>query len=377
VAFSKQTPVHQLLAKQLGDERTPAAKLQLLLEAVSQCRFEPLPAELHAPLARLLQTKQQPTLLAAISAAGATPRSFLSELTEMANNDQQSAEVRLAAFAARGSGREYSAAEFAWLTSQLAATLPPAQRMTAARCLGAADLTTEQQTALAKHLAAAGPLEIHSLLAAFEHPGDEATGKALATALVASPGSAALSLTQLDSLLTHYPAATRAELKPILDRLAEATREQRTRLQQLSNVLQGGNPTAGKQVFFNRQAGCYLCHRVGTDGGLVGPDLTKIGERRNQLDLLEAVVYPSSSLARGFESHSLLIDDGRTLTGLIVRETADSLVLRAADQSEHRVPRSSIEEMKPSPLSIMPAGLENTMSRQQLADLIAYLQTLK
>jgi putative heme-binding domain-containing protein len=60
-----------------------------------------------------------------------------------------------------------------------------------------------------------------------------------------------------------------------------------------------------------------------------------------------------------------------------MRETADSLVLRAADQSETRIARGSIEAMKPSNLSIMPAGLENTMSKQQLADLIAYLQTLK
>lgn len=377
VAFSKQPPVQQLLAKELSDDKTPAAKLQLLLEALGQCRFEPLPVELRTPLAKLLNSKQQPTLLAAISAAAASPRSFLSELSEVASSDRHPAEVRLAAFAARGSGREYSAAEFAWLTSQLAGTLPPAQRMTAARCLGGADLTGEQRVALSKHIAAAGPLEIHSLLAAFERSGDEIVGKALAAALLVSPGCAALSLPQLDSLLSHYPAATRTELKPILDRLAEATREQRTRLERLHNTLQGGNASAGKQVFFNRQAGCYLCHRVGSDGGLVGPDLTKIGDRRNQLDLLEAVVYPSSSLARGFESHSLLLDDGRTLTGLIVRETADSLVLRAADQTEHRVPRGSIEEMKPSPVSIMPAGLENTMSKQQLADLIAYLQTLK
>ena len=52
-------------------------------------------------------------------------------------------------------------------------------------------------------------------------------------------------------------------------------------------------------------------------------------------------------------------------------------MLRLADQSESRLKRASIEEMKPSPLSIMPAGLENTMSPQQLADLVAYLQSLK
>jgi putative membrane-bound dehydrogenase-like protein len=377
VAFSKQPQVQQLVAKQLSDERASSTKQQLLLEALAQCGLDPLPAELQEPLVQLLHSKQKETLLAAISVVGTTPRTFLSELTTLANDSQQPAEVRLAAFAASSSGRSYSDAEFSWLTSQLDSTVPPALRMTAARCLGAANLTADQQVALCKYVAVAGPLEIHSLLAAFEHPGNETIGKAIAGALRASPGSAALTLPQLDSLLSHYPASMRAELKPILDRLAFAAHDQRARLERLSNTLQGGNPAAGKQVFFNRQAGCYLCHRVGNDGGRVGPDLTKIGERRNQIDLLEAIIFPSASLARGFESHSFLLDDGRSLTGLIVRETADAVVVRTADQTEIRVPRRSIEEMKPSTLSIMPAGLENTMSRQQLADLIAYLQTLK
>lgn len=377
VAFCQQSPVQQLLAKQLGDKQLSAAKQQLLLEAVAQCRLDPLPDNLRTPLAQLLHSKQPPTLLAAISAASVTPQTFSLELTDLANNEQQPAEVRLAAFAAGVPRRALSVAEFGWLASQLAPTVQPAQRLTAARCFAAVNLTGAQKLALCKHVATAGPLEIHALLAAFERATDEAIGQPLAAALLESPGSAALALPQLESLLRYYPASTRTALQPILDRLAAATREQRTRLEKLSNTLQGGNPAAGKQVFFNRQAGCYLCHRVGSDGGRVGPDLTKIGERRNQLDLLEAVVYPSSSLARGYESHSLLLADGRTLSGLIVRETADSLVLRTADQSESRVARSSIEEMKPSNLSIMPAGMENTMSRQQLADLIAYLQTLK
>jgi putative heme-binding domain-containing protein len=89
------------------------------------------------------------------------------------------------------------------------------------------------------------------------------------------------------------------------------------------------------------------------------------------------VIVPSASLARGYESHVFRTADGRTLTGLVVRETAESLFLRTSDQREIRLRRSDIEEQKPSELSIMPAGLENTMSRQELADLLAYLKSLK
>ena len=89
------------------------------------------------------------------------------------------------------------------------------------------------------------------------------------------------------------------------------------------------------------------------------------------------MIVPSASIARGFESQVIRTANGRTLTGLVVRETAESIYLRTNDQREVRLRRSEIEAQKPSDLSIMPAGLENTMSRQELADLLAYLRSLK
>ena len=88
-------------------------------------------------------------------------------------------------------------------------------------------------------------------------------------------------------------------------------------------------------------------------------------------------VFPSASIARGFESHAILTADGVNLTGLVVRETPESLFVRTNDQREIRLKRSEIEAQKPSTISIMPAGLENTMSRQELADLLAFLRSLK
>ena len=377
VSFANQPPVQKLLAEQLQNEKTSPAVQRLLLDSIAQSRLPTIPAELRAAIVRALQNKEPSLLLAAISAAGATPRSFLSELRAIASDEKQPAEVRLAAVAPISPGFPFLPDEFAWLNKQLSSDTPPALRILAARSLAAASLSEEQQLALTKPLATAGPLEIVPLLAAFERAGNEAIGKALAEALLVSPGAAALTLPQLESLAAHYPESTRATLKPILDKLEAANREQRAKLESLLSNLPAGNPVTGKQVFINRQAGCFLCHRVGNDGGRVGPDLSTIGQRRNQRDLLEAVIFPSSSLARGYESQALLLADGRTLTGLITRETADALVVRAADQSEQRIARNHVEEMKPSPLSIMPAGLENTMSKQQLADLLAYLQTLK
>lgn len=377
VAFAKQTSVQQLIATRLSDEKTKPDVQRLLLEAIAQSQLPAIPTAIRPGLLNTLKSRESSVVLAAIAAAATTPRDFAAELRAVANNQQRAAEMRLASLAAVSNGQPLVVAEFQWLESQLAGDTPPALRIIAARVLGSAQLTLDQQTALCKRLSAVGPLEIVPLLAAFEHPGNESLGQQLAAALLASPGSAALNLPQLESLAKHYPAATAIALQPIFDRLHEATREQRTLLELLSSTLPIGSPTAGKQVFANRQAGCYLCHRIGNEGGRVGPDLSTIGQRRNQRDLLEAVIFPSSSLARGYESHALLLTDGRALTGLITRETTDSIVLRGSDQNEIRIRRDQVEEMKPSPLSIMPAGLENALSKQQLADLIAYLQTLK
>jgi putative heme-binding domain-containing protein len=112
-------------------------------------------------------------------------------------------------------------------------------------------------------------------------------------------------------------------------------------------------------------------------GGRIGPDLSTAGARRNTRDLLEAILYPSSSLARGFESFSVVTSDGKVQTGLILAETTDAIQLRTTDQKTVTIRREEIEELQPSNISIMPAGLDRTMSEDDLRDLIAYLTTLK
>ena len=112
-------------------------------------------------------------------------------------------------------------------------------------------------------------------------------------------------------------------------------------------------------------------------GGRIGPDLTTTGARRNQRDLLEAILFPSSSLARGFESFIVITTDGKVRTGLILAETTDAIRFRTITQQTLTIRREDIDELQPSPTSIMPAGLDRTMSELDLRDLIAYLTTLK
>ena len=82
-------------------------------------------------------------------------------------------------------------------------------------------------------------------------------------------------------------------------------------------------------------------------------------------------------MARGFESFQILTVDGKIFSGMVVNETASHLTVRTTDQREHRIVRQDIEQMQPSRVSIMPKGLDKTMSIQQISDLLAYLQSLK
>ncbi len=108
--------------------------------------------------------------------------------------------------------------------------------------------------------------------------------------------------------------------------------------------------------------------------GRTFPRSAKCATRR---DLLEAILFPSASLARGYESYQVATKEGKVHSGLLRRETAAAIFLRTTERAEIRVSRDELEEMSPSSTSIMPQGLDKTLSPSELADLVAYLGSLK
>jgi putative heme-binding domain-containing protein len=194
-------------------------------------------------------------------------------------------------------------------------------------------------------------------------------GLALVDALRRSPGAEALAADDLDRVLQSYPAEVRKAARPLRERLAAAYLGELT--SQLAKTP--GDAERGKEVFFSRKAACYGCHRAAGKGGSVGPDLSQVGRFRTPGDLLESIVFPSSSIVPEFRAFVVHTRDGRVTAGTIVRETSDAVFLRTAQLAEVRLARADVEEMTPSPTSIMPEGLEKTMSRQELSDLLEFL----
>jgi putative heme-binding domain-containing protein len=121
---------------------------------------------------------------------------------------------------------------------------------------------------------------------------------------------------------------------------------------------------------------CAACHRFGSDGGGVGPDLTAVAGRFGVRDLLEAIVEPSKVISDQYAAISIATKDGRVVTGRIGNLSGNSLsVIEDMFDPGHdtNIRRSDIEEMKPSEISPMPAGLLNTLTEDQIQDLVAFL----
>ena len=124
-----------------------------------------------------------------------------------------------------------------------------------------------------------------------------------------------------------------------------------------------GDPANGANVFSSPTAGCANCHQVKGQGVDFGPNLTEIGAKLGKDAIYESILDPSAGISFGFEAWQIQLKSGDEAYGLIVSETAEELAIKAVGGIITR--------------SIMPAGLQQAMSTQELVDLVEYLFSLK
>ena len=153
--------------------------------------------------------------------------------------------------------------------------------------------------------------------------------------------------------------------------------QQKAKLETLLTSLSGGDIRRGQIVFNSPRPLAPSCHEIGYLGGKVGPDLTRIGAVRSERDLLEAIAFPSASFVRSFEPLTVATKDGKVYNGVLKRDAPDEIVLATSATEEARLARADIEEMKPSTVSVMPAGLDQQLTPKELADLVAFLRANK
>ncbi|HUP78169.1 MAG TPA: hypothetical protein VM260_06345, partial [Pirellula sp.] len=119
------------------------------------------------------------------------------------------------------------------------------------------------------------------------------------------------------------------------------------------------------------------CHRVGERGGQVGPDLLHVGKKLSPSQLFESLVEPSRVIDPKYQSHTVLLTDGKVITGLLDQESATQLTLVNAQGEKIVIDVADIETRKLDTKSIMPTGLGAELTAQQAADLMAYLSSLQ
>ncbi|MBV8881867.1 MAG: HEAT repeat domain-containing protein [Planctomycetaceae bacterium] len=378
-SFSRDPVIQDLVAQGLRSPRTPTATRLVLLETVSRAPLDHPPATWAAELRWSLDHADARVVrqaVAAIRAGGVVD--FDTAVLALAKDAARPEELRVEALGAVAPRLEnLESGLFGFLRECLDKEKPPLLRLAAAQALGSAALSNDQLFRLASSFGAAGALELPRLLAAYERSGNAKAGKELVFWLGKSPAVEALPADQLRRALKNYPDEVRELAAPILKKLEVDTEKQKARLEELSALLTGGDPARGRDVFFGKKVACSTCHTIQSQGGRVGPDLSKIASIRTGRDLLESIVFPSASFARGYEPYLLRTKDGAILDGLISRETADAVYLFTTDRNERRVPRSSIDVLQPGKTSIMPQGLDAQLSKEELSDLLSFLRSLR
>lgn len=167
---------------------------------------------------------------------------------------------------------------------------------------------------------------------------------------------------ELRTLVTATWGTVRLERNPDREKVVS---EMRTLLQRVP-----ANPHRGEQVF---QKVCGQCHKIHGAGQNVGPDITSNG-RASFEQLLSNVFDPSLVIGASYQARTLVTDEGRILTGLLVEDNEERVVLKMQGGKFETIPREEIDEISVSRLSLMPEGLEKQLQPQELADLLAFLR---
>jgi putative heme-binding domain-containing protein len=135
-----------------------------------------------------------------------------------------------------------------------------------------------------------------------------------------------------------------------------------------------GDVVLGAKLFV--KLGCANCHTTAVSEQPKGPFLGGISTRYKRFELCESILKPSAKIAQGFDTYNFLLEDGRTVDGFITKESGDEVEIRGADGVPRAIPVSTIEQRSKRNESIMPNGLVDKLSTDELAAILSYLESL-
>jgi putative heme-binding domain-containing protein len=139
-----------------------------------------------------------------------------------------------------------------------------------------------------------------------------------------------------------------------------------------------GNANNGAALLFpaGKLAGCFACHKVRNHGGQLGPELNQVGARLNRNQLLESLLHPSKTIAPEFQLTIVETNSDEIYSGFLVEQDDDHVMMKLATGQTKSISADNINAARPRQISLMPEGLLNLLTEQEVADLLAYLETL-
>ncbi|MEN9676671.1 MAG: hypothetical protein RIS76_2567 [Verrucomicrobiota bacterium] len=383
VAFQTDPAVRQLISALLNPEATTSAGTRVfllnLLPLLTAQKPETewlnaLPPALGNPSLRE----------AALGAATAYPQPALEPLLTSLTSDsgvpvaQRFLAARISArIAARIAAQEPALSDevFVLAVNSLNSQANAPDRLGAVDLLAHARLSPTQWQRLLEALPRSGGIALDALLPALIRAPNDDTRSRLGEFLLArlQSGWSPVRAT-MDQVLALFPAEPAVQAR-LLAAWELNNAAMLRRLDEFKPLLSGGDSDRGREGFTT--ATCAGCHRVGERGGVIGPDLTRIGAIRSGSDLLESILYPSSSFAQGYEPYQLTRSNGEELSGSLISQGPQGVSLRDGAGIIHHVTPGDVASLDRQQLSAMPADLDQLLTREQFRDLLAYLQSLK
>ncbi|MBI81737.1 MAG: dehydrogenase [Planctomycetaceae bacterium] len=247
-------------------------------------------------------------------------------------------------------------------------------RSLATDVLLAARLAPAELKFIAGSIISTGPMELRRLLPLLVASRNRDVGIALVAALNRCDAAGSLNPEELGTQLAKFGDSVSREAEPLVMKIIQQNKDKINRLEMVLGLLDTADPRRGQQLFHNSKTACAACHQMGYLGGQTGPDLTRIGRIRSERDLLESVMFPNVSFVRSYEPVTIVTTNGRVFTGVVRDETQTEVILQLDAQKQARIAHEDIEERAPGKVSIMPAGLDEQLSPQQLVDLIKFMK---
>ena len=137
--------------------------------------------------------------------------------------------------------------------------------------------------------------------------------------------------------------------------------------------IAGGDWHRGRQVYAGAGA-CFACHQMRGEGGVIGPDLSNL-VHRDYASVLKDIIDPSAAINPDRIAYTFELIDGSTLSGIVITDTADTIVVGETSGSQRTLAKRTLRQMKASAVSLMPPGLWEGLNEQQQRDLMTYLLT--